>query len=108
MEAAASALAQCGPGVGVLRGAGVGPGWRGWLGHPNPETSPEFGGSAPAPSEIPHGKRRRKLPVPRPWMAAPLFPQSGGIGDSRPQGAADVRSGTPETGEAIAATSGVT
>lgn len=35
--------------------AGIGPGWKGWLGHPGPEASTECGGSALAPSVIPYG-----------------------------------------------------
>lgn len=53
-QAAEKALAWAGAGL-PLGEAGIGPGWRGWLGHPGPEASTECGGSALAPSGIPYG-----------------------------------------------------
>lgn len=53
-QAAEKALAWAGASL-PLGEAGIGPGWRGWLGHPGPEASTECGSSALAPSGIPYG-----------------------------------------------------
>lgn len=42
--------------------AGIGPGWRGWLG---PEASMECGGSALAPSGIPNGSDEEEIDHPQ-------------------------------------------